>query len=262
MRIHDLFDLRGRVAVVTGGYIGLGKQMAEALLEAGADVCVCARRVERWQDSFKELEDKAIREGRRVLGVRCDVSVAKDVAALHSRAESALGPVDILVNNAGVAWKASPQEMKIEDWKRVIEVNLTGAFICSQTIGRTMIQRRKGTVINVSSIAGLRGTDEEILDAIGYNSSKAALIGFTRDLSSKWAKHNIRVNAIVPGWFHTHLTESVVQRSGEELVRRIPLKRLGDEEDLKGAVVYLASDASKYVTGQTLIVDGGLSALA
>lgn len=259
MKTPDLFDLHGKVAVVTGGYTGLGNQMAEALLEAGADVAVCARKTERWEKSFKELQAKATAGKRKLLGVRCDVSVENDVKRLISETENNLGPVDILVNNAGIAWKAPPEEMKIEDWQKVMDVNLTGAFICSQIAGRLMIKRRQGVIINVSSVTGLYGVDSEVLDTIGYTSSKAGLIGFTRDLAVKWAKHGIRVNAILPGWFKTHLTEHVVQRSGEEIARRVPLRRLGGEYDLKGAVVYLASKASEYVTGQILIVDGGLT---
>lgn len=259
MRIQQLLDLTGRVAIVTGGYAGLGRQMAEAFLEAHADVAVCARRVERWSDSFKQLREAADREGRRILGAKCDVSVEQEVQGFLSEVERTLGPVDILVNNAGITWRAPPEEMRLEDWRRVIDTNLTGAFICSQIVGRTMIRRRHGSIVNVSSIFGIRGAAPETLDTIGYNASKAAIIGLTRDLAAKWARYSIRVNALAPGWFETHLTHAVIEKERETILKHIPLGRLGGEDDLKGLVVFLASEASQYITGQTIVVDGGLS---
>ncbi len=256
----DFFSLSGKVAIVTGGYTGLGKQIAEGLLEAGANVAVCARRLDKWTDSFEDLKRLAIRYDKRLVGSRCDVSVQSDIQEFVGRVIKELGSIDILVNAAGVAWAAPPEDMSLEDWDKVIGTNLTGTFLCSQIVGRVMIHHGDGRIINVGSIAGLYGSDPAVLDAIAYSASKAGIIGFTKDLALKWARYNIRVNALVPGWFRTHLTEKVLDVKGEKLLELIPLRRLGSEIDLKGAAVFLASEASSYVTGQVICVDGGLTA--
>jgi NAD(P)-dependent dehydrogenase (short-subunit alcohol dehydrogenase family) len=255
-----MFSLEGRVAVVTGGYSGLGKQISEALLEAGADVAVCARRVEKWEDNYRILQSMAAKEGRRLLGSRCDVRVEADVQDFFGKVASEFGAANILVNAAGIAWAAPPEDMKLEDWEKVLQTNLTGTFLCSQAAGRTMIANRGGSIINVSSVLGMYGSNPQVLDAIAYAASKAGIIGFTRDLAVKWAAHNIRVNALVPGWFVTHMTEKVVQMRSDRLIKSIPLGRLGSSTDLKGATILLASDASSYITGQIICIDGGLTA--
>lgn len=256
MHTRELFDLTGKVAIVTGGGSGLGRQMARALAEMGANVVLCARKAERCEEAAAELSALGV----RTLGLRCDVTVADDVRAVVERAKAELGRIDILVNNAGRAWVAPAASMAVEDWRRVIEVNLTGAFLCAQAAGNVMIAQGGGKIINIASTAGLGGAMPEVLDSIAYNTSKGGLINFTRDLAVKWARHKINVNAIAPGWFPSHMSRAIVERWGDRLARAIPLGRIGGDEDLKGAVVYLASRASDYVTGQILAVDGGQTA--
>ena len=257
MQTKELFDLRGKVAIVTGGGSGLGRQMATALAEMGADVVLCARDAERCAKTAAELSPFGV----RALGIRCDVTSADDVRAMVERAKAELGRIDILVNNAGRAWVAPVTSMAVEDWRKVIDVNLTGAFLCAQAAGNVMIaQGGGGKIINIASVAGLGGAMPEVLDAIAYNTSKGGLINFTRDLAVKWGRHKINVNAIAPGWFPSRMSSAIVERWGDRLSRNIPLGRIGGDEDLKGTIVYLASRASDYITGQILAVDGGHTA--
>jgi gluconate 5-dehydrogenase len=256
MHTRELFDLTGKVAIVTGGGSGLGRQMARALAEMGADLVLCARKAERCEEAARELSALGV----RALGLRCDVTDRDDVRALVDRTKAELGRIDILVNNAGRAWVAPAATMPVEEWRRVLDVNLTGAFLCSQAAGNVMIEQGGGKIINIASVAGLGGAMPEVLDAIAYNASKGGLINFTRDLAVKWARHRINVNAIAPGWFPSRMSSTIVERWGDRLARNIPLGRIGGDEDLKGAVVYLASRASDYVTGQVLAVDGGQTA--
>lgn len=256
MHTRELFDLSGRVAIVTGGGSGLGRQMARALAEMGANVVLCARKAERCEATAAELSALGI----RALGLRCDVTVADDVKAMVERAKAELGRVDILVNNAGRAWVAPAATMAVEDWRRVIDVNLTGAFLCAQAAGNVMIAQGGGKIINIASVAGLGGALPEVLDSVAYNASKGGLINLTRDLAVKWGRHRINVNAIAPGWFPSEMSSGIVERLGDRLGRAVPLGRIGGEDDLKGAVVYLASRASDYVTGQILAIDGGHTA--
>ncbi len=171
-----------------------------------------------------------------------------------------LGGVDILVNNAGTVWGASPEEMPLEGWQKVIDVNLTGVFLFSQAAGRVMIERGGGVIVNIASVAGLQGGPPDVMNTIVYNASKGGVIAFTRDLACKWAQHGIRVNSIAPGWFPSDMSGYVLERHEERLKQHIPLGRFGGPHDLEGVVVFLASDASAYVTGHTLVVDGGESA--
>src|SRR5882762_9848296 len=246
MHTRDLFDRSGKVAIITGGGSGLGRQMATALAEMGADVVLCARNADRCAETATELSALGV----RALGLRCDVTNADDVRAMVERAKSELGQIDILVNNAGRAWVAPVATMAVEDWRRVLDVNLTGAFLCSQAAGNVII----------ASVAGLGGAMPEVLDSIAYNTSKGGLVNFTRDLAVKWGRHKINVNAIAPGWFPSKMSSAIVERWGDRLARTIPLGRIGGDEDLKGTVVYLASRASDYITGQILAVDGGHTA--
>ncbi len=256
MHTREMFDLTGKVAIVTGGGSGLGRQMATALAEMGASVVLCARKAERCEKTAAELSALGV----RALGLRCDVTVAEDVRAMVERAKAELGRIDILVNNAGRAWVAPVATMAVEDWRRVIDVNLTGAFLCAQAAGNVMIAQGGGKIINIASTAGLGGAMPEVLDSIAYNTSKGGLVNFTRDLAVKWGRHKINVNAIAPGWFPSHMSGAIVEHWGERLARGIPLGRIGGEEDLKGAIVYLASRASDYITGQVIAVDGGATA--
>jgi NAD(P)-dependent dehydrogenase (short-subunit alcohol dehydrogenase family) len=255
--VPDLFDLTGQVAIVTGGATGLGRQMSDALAEQGAHVMLCGRNGERCAEAAQELERT---HGVTCRGAACNVSNPGDVERLVTDTLAELGRIDILVNNAGTAWGASPQDTPLHGWQKVIDVNLTGVFLCTQAAGRVMIDQGRGKIVNIASITGLRGSRPEVLDAIAYSSAKGAVIAFTRDLAWKWARHGIGVNAIAPGWFSTGLSRPVLERAGEGLLETIPMRRLGSDTDLKGAIAFLASAASDYVTGHTLVVDGGASA--
>ena len=256
MNVRQLFDLTGRVAIITGGSIGLGRQMAQGLAEAGASVVLCARKKERCQQAAQELQKTA---GVKTLALACDVKNPASIQEVVDATLAAFGQIDILINNAGVSWGAPVEEMTLEQWNKVIETNLTGTFLCSQAVGKVMIRQKRGKIINIASVAGLGGSSPQ-LQAIGYHASKGGVIIFTKDLACKWAMHNIHVNAIAPGWFPTHMSEIVIQRGKDSLLAGIPLGRFGSEQDLKGAAVFLASDASDYVTGHVLVVDGGQSA--
>jgi gluconate 5-dehydrogenase len=252
--VRDLFDLGGRVAIVTGGATGIGLQMADALAELGASVVLCGRDGERCARVAADLERE---RGVRCLGVRCDVSSADDVAGLAAETTDRFGRIDVLVNNAGTAWADPVEDTPLRGWQKVVDVNLTGVFLCAQAVGRVMIANGGGKIVNIASITGLRGAPPEQLDAIAYSTTKGAVVAFTRDLAVKWARHGIAVNAIAPGWFPTDLSQPALDRAGELLVAGIPMGRFGGESDLKGAIAYLASAASDYVTGHTLVVDGG-----
>jgi len=255
MHVRELFDLSGKVAIVTGGGSGLGRQMAQALAESGADVVLCARKADRCERTAEALEAEF---GIRAIGVGCDVRQPDEVNAVVARTVEERGAVDILVNNSGTSWTASPEDVTLDGWQKVIDVNLTGAFLFAQAAGREMIRRGQGgTIVNISSIAAFRGAAPERLNAIPYSTSKGALVALTRDLAVKWARFGIRVNAIAPGWFPSDLSEEVLEASGELLLQRIPLRRFGGPDDLKGAIVYLASAASAFVSGTVLTVDGG-----
>lgn len=256
MNVRQLFDLTGRVAIVTGGSIGLGRQMAKALAEMGASLVLCARRKERCQ----QVADQLRKLGVRTLALGCDVTKPADVQDVVGTTLAEFGKIDILVNNAGTSWGAAPEEMRLEDWNKVVQTNLTGTFLCAQAVGKVMIHQKGGKIINVASVAGLGGAPSEIVEATGYHASKGAVIALTKDLACKWAPHNVQVNAIAPGWFPTHMSRWVIENRKELLLKWIPQRRFGNDDDLKGAVVFLASDASAYVTGHVLVVDGGQSA--
>lgn len=256
MSVRDLFDLSGKVAIVTGGSRGLGLEMATALGEAGARIVINARR-ELWlQQAYDELSKKNI----ECLALELDISNTEHIRSLVAKTLEKWGQIDILVNNAGITWGSAPENMPLEKWEKVMAVNATGTFVCCQEVGREMIGRGKGTIINMASLTGLLGIDPRIMQAIGYQSSKAAIIIMTRQLAVEWAKHNIRVNAIAPYFFTTRMSQETVEKAGLEMVERIPMARLGEEGELKGVIVFLASDASSYITGQVINVDGGLSA--
>jgi NAD(P)-dependent dehydrogenase (short-subunit alcohol dehydrogenase family) len=256
MSVRELFDLTGKVAIVTGGGSGIGRQMAEGLAEAGADLVLCARKAERCEQAAAELEQLGV----RALGLGCDVRDPEQVQAVVGRAVHELGGVDVLVNNAGTVWGAAPEDMPLHGWQKVVDVNLTGVFLFAQAAGRVMIERRGGSIVNIASVSGRRGAPPEVMNTVVYHATKGGVIALTRDLAWKWAPRGIRVNAIAPGWFPSDMSSFVLDSHGDELKRRIPLGRFGGPDDLKGAVVFLASWASAYVTGHTLVVDGGQSA--
>jgi NAD(P)-dependent dehydrogenase (short-subunit alcohol dehydrogenase family) len=256
MNVRQLFDLKGRVALVTGGSIGLGRQVAQALAEMGADIVLCARKRERCEQAAQELEALGV----HALALACDVTDAEQIHAVVDAATARFGRIDVLVNNAGISWGSPFEDMRLADWHKVIETNLTGTFLFSQAVGKVMIAQGHGKIINMASVAGMGGAPSEIVQATAYHASKGAVITLTKDLACKWAAHNIQVNAIAPGWFPTHMSDWVITHKRDRLLESIPSGRFGGEDDLKGAAVFLASDASAYVTGHVLVVDGGQSA--
>ncbi len=256
MKPSELFDLSGKVAIVTGGATGIGRQMADGLAEVGADLVLCARHADRCEQAAEEL--RAL--GVRALGLRCDVRDPAEVQAVADRTCSELGRIDILVNNAGTSWGATAEDHPLEGWQKVIDVNLTGVFIWSQAAGRVMIEQGGGKIVNIASVAAFGGAPPELMNAVAYNASKGGVVSFTRDLATKWAQYGINVNAIAPGWFPSDMNKVLLDAQPDAYLQHIPLRRFGGPDDLKGAVVFLASAASDYVTGQTLIVDGGQSA--
>lgn len=252
--VKELFDLSGKTAIVTGGSRGIGKEMAEGLAEAGANVMLCARRAEWLDETVNEFTGR----GLSAAGKTCDVSKADDVEALIAETAERFGSVDILVNNAGVSWGAMPEEMTLEQWQKVIDVNLTGCFLMAQVAGKKMLEQRSGSIINIASIAGITSSANGPFYA-GYVASKAGLIGLTRELAASWGRRGVRVNAIAPGFFHSRLADSVIDIYERSIQENNVIPRIGNEGELKGVAVFLASDASSYITGQTIAVDGGMT---
>ncbi|MFQ5739215.1 MAG: SDR family oxidoreductase [Acidobacteriota bacterium] len=256
MHVRELFELSGKTALVTGGSRGLGLEIASGLGEAGAAVVITARR-QPWLDEAACL----LREqGVECRALACDVSQPEQVHEVVRQVVEDFGQIHILVNNAGVVWGAPAEEMPLEKWRLVMDVNLTGAFLMSRETGKKMIENQGGKIINITSISGLRGSDAQLMDAIGYSASKGGMISFTRDLAVKWARHSIQVNAIAPGFFPTRMSRPLLERAGDKIVSRIPMGRTGRPGELKGVTVFLASSASSYVTGQVIVVDGGATA--
>ena len=258
MSIKKLFDLTGKSALITGGSRGLGLQMAEALGEFGAKVAITARKA-------GELEEaKAHLSGLRVetLTVVNDLQDTDAVKPMVEQVLKEFGQIDILINNAGAAWGAPAEDHQLDAWKKVINLNLTAPFLVSQTVGKlSMIPRKYGKIINIASIAGLVGTDPGFMPTIAYNSSKGGVVNFTRALGAEWANYNITVNAIAPGVFPSKMSKGMIDQSEKYILGQTPMRRLGGDEDLKGVAVLLASDASAYMTGQIIAVDGGFSSI-
>jgi gluconate 5-dehydrogenase len=256
--IQQLFDLTGKTALVTGGSRGLGLQMAHALGEAGAKVMLSSRKAADLEAAVAELQAAGI-DAR---WIAADCAKDDEIARLADETLQRMGDVDILVNNAGATWGAPAEDHPMEAWDKVMNLNVRGYFLLSQIIAkRSMIPRRKGRIINVASIAGLGG-NPAIMNTIAYNTSKGAVINFTRTLGAEWGKFNITVNAICPGFFPSKMTAGILKMAGEDnLAAHAPLRRIGDDEDLKGLCLLFASDAGKHITGQYLAVDGGVSAV-
>jgi NAD(P)-dependent dehydrogenase (short-subunit alcohol dehydrogenase family) len=251
-RITDLFDLTGRVAIVTGGSRGLGQEMAEGLAEAGARLMLCARREEWLTPTVNELRAR----GFTVEGALCDVADPQQVQEVVSRTMAAFGQIDILINNAGLSWGDEPERMPLDKWHKVIDANLTGAFLFSQAAGREMLKRQYGRIINIASVAGLQGSVNGPHYA-GYAASKAGLMGLTRELAASWGRQGIRVNAIAPGFFHSRLADAAIPLAEPGIKAFSPIPRVGEPGELKGVALFLAADASNYITGQVIVVDGG-----
>jgi gluconate 5-dehydrogenase len=258
-RVQQLFDLAGRAALVTGGSRGLGLQIAEALGEAGARVLLSARRAPELEAAVAALRERGVAAD----WIAADASQPAELERLAAAARERLGEVDILVNNAGATWGAPAEEHPLEAWDKVMNLNVRAIFLLTQAVGRaSMIPRRRGRVINVASIAGLSGNAGGAMKTVAYNTSKAAVINFTRALAGEWGAYGIQVNALAPGFFPSRMTAGLLQAVGEDAVAaHAPLRRIGDDEDLKGAALLLASDAGKHITGQVIAVDGGVSAV-
>lgn len=256
VHVENLFDLSGKVALVTGGSRGLGLEIAGGLVEAGARVAITARR-EAW---LRSADEELRSLGASPLVLQCDVAHEDQIQAAVARVIAECGRVDILVNAAGISWAAPPEQMPLEKWRAVMDVNATGTFLMCQAVGRDMIRHGGGKIINIASVLALVGSSPNILDAVGYSASKGAVVTLTRDLAVKWAPHRILVNAIAPGYFPTRMTEGVFAKSLPQIEASIPMGRVGRPGELKGAAVFLASPASDYITGQVLAVDGGFLA--
>jgi len=256
--VQQLFDLTGRTALVTGGSRGLGLQIAQALGEAGASVLLSSRKAADLEQAAAQLQAAGI----AAQWLAADCAQESDIERLAQEAVQRLGRVDILVNNAGASWAAPVEEHPASAWDKVMNLNVRGYFLLSQQIGRrSMIANKSGRIINVASIAALGGNSPG-MKTISYNTSKAAVLNFTRALAGEWGEHGITVNAICPGFFKTKMASVLIERLGEEKMKsRAPLRRLGDAEDLKGIALLYASDAGKHITGQWMAVDGGVSAL-
>jgi gluconate 5-dehydrogenase len=258
MSVKKLLDLTGKVALITGGSRGLGLQIASGLGEMGARLALTARK----SDELGEAQAQLARERVEVLPVVCDLSQPGAIAPMVDAVLKHYGQIDILVNNAGATWGAPAEEHPLEAWQKIVNLNLTGTFLVSQAAGqRSMIPRRYGRIINVASIAGLRGNLPDRIRTIGYNTTKGGLVNFTRALAGEWGQYNITVNAIAPGFFPSKMSRGVLEKISAEVIATTPLRRLGGEEDLKGLACLLASDASQHLTGQIIAVDGGATAV-
>jgi NAD(P)-dependent dehydrogenase (short-subunit alcohol dehydrogenase family) len=251
--VKELLNLEGRVSVVTGGATGIGLRMGIGLAEAGSNVVIASRKLEICEQAAHEIE----KTGAKALPVGCDVTKPDQVEAMKDAVLKRFGRVDALVNNAGRAWVAPPEDMPLERWQQVFDLNITGPFICSQVLGREMIKAKAGKIVNIASIAGLVGRNPRAYNSIAYGASKGALVNFTRDLAVKWAHHNIQVNCICPGFFVTPLNQKLYEKNRESIDREIPLGGPGGPDDLKGIAVLLASAASNFMTGAIIPVDGG-----
>ena len=255
--IKELMDLTGQTAIVTGGATGIGKQMAYALGEAGANLVIAARKLERCQAAAKQME---IDLGVKVLPARLDVRKPEEIDALYESVMKEFGRVDILVNNSGTTWGGSALEFPADGWNKVIETNLTGVWLMAQKAGQIMAKQKYGRIINIGSYLSFVGISAKLMDALPYPVTKAAILGLTKDLAVKWAEYNITVNAIAPGWFPSDLSGQMTE---DQYIKDhlIPMNRFGTEDELKTAVLFLASPGSSYCTGTTLVVDGGLLAI-
>ena len=256
--VQQLFDLSGKTALVTGGSRGLGLQMAQALGEAGARIMLSSRKADDLEQATAQLQAAGI----NARWIAADCAREDDIQRLASETLQRMGDVDILINNAGASWGAPAEDHPVAAWDKVMNLNVRGYFLLSQAIAKaSMIPRKQGRIINVASIAGLGG-NPAFMQTIAYNTSKGAVVNFTRALACEWGHLGIRVNAIAPGFFPSKMTAGLIGAVGEEnMASHAPLLRLGDDEDLKGAALLFASEAGKHITGQILAVDGGVSAL-
>ncbi|MDH3318868.1 MAG: SDR family oxidoreductase [Betaproteobacteria bacterium] len=254
MNVKQLLDLKGRVALVTGGSRGLGLQMAEALGEMGARLALTARKQAELDEAVARLKAQDIEASAFV----CDLGKRDSIAPALEAILAKLGKVDILVNNAGATWGAPAEDHPLDAWDKLVNLNLTGTFLASQLIAKkSMIPSKWGRIVNVASVAGLMASDPRVVKTVAYNATKHGVVGITRQLAAEWGEHGITVNAICPGFFPSKMTKATLDALGRMVAELTPTKRLGNEEDLKGLVVLLASEASRHITGQAIAVDGG-----
>ena len=258
MALKELFDLSGKVALITGGSRGLGLQMAEALGEYGATVILTARKQNELDEAKAHLEG---------LGVKAyvyanDLGNFESIDPLIAQIHQEVGPIDILINNAGATWGAPTAEHPFDAWMKVMNVNVNGTFLLTQSVlNRCMLPAGKGRIINVASVAGLKGNSPQMMPTMAYNTSKGAVVNFTRALASELAPKGITVNSICPGYFPTKMTRGTLAAAEQAIMSHTPMGRLGTDQDLKGLAVLLSSDASAYMTGQNIAVDGGITAI-
>ena len=254
MNVKQLFDLQGRVALVTGGSRGLGLQMAEALGEAGARLALTARKKDELDEAVAHLKERGIEATAWV----CDLGRREQVAPMVGEVLAKLGKIDILVNNAGTTWGAPAEDHPLEAWDKLVNLNLTGTFLASQLAAKkSMIPSKWGRIVNIASVAGLMASDPRVVRTVAYNATKHGVVGLTRQCAAEWGEHGITVNAICPGFFPSKMTKATLDALGKLVLETTPTRRLGNDEDLKGLVVLLASEASRHITGQAIAVDGG-----
>ncbi|MEX2241377.1 MAG: SDR family oxidoreductase [Burkholderiales bacterium] len=254
MNVKQLLDLKGRVALVTGGSRGLGLQMAEALGEMGARLALTARKQNELDEAVAHLKAQGIEAAAWV----CDLGQRERIVPVLEALLAELGRVDILVNNAGATWGAPAEDHPLEAWDKLVNLNLTGTFLASQIVAKkSMIPSKWGRIVNVASVAGLMASDPRVVKTVAYNATKHGVVGLTRQLAAEWGEHGITVNAICPGFFPSRMTRATLDTLGRMVAELTPTKRLGNDEDLKGLVVLLASEASRHITGQAIAVDGG-----
>ena len=256
MKLNDLFSLKGKVALVTGGGRGIGKFISTGLAEAGADLIITSRKLQNLETTANQLSKEF---DVQVFPIVCDLAKEEEIHNMLKTAVDKFPGIDILVNNAGATWGAPTLSFPLEKWDYVFNVNVRSVWILTQRMANLMKDWGGGRIINIASTAGLRGTEEAAHPAVPYNSTKAAIISLTQNLAVKLAPYHIRVNAIAPGYFRTDMMAHVTKN--DEIYKmatsRIPLQRAGDMDDMKGVAVFLASDASQFITGQTIVVDGG-----
>ena len=254
MNVRQLLELSGRVALVTGGSRGLGLQIAEALGEMGAAIAITARKKDELDAAVVHLQKSKIKTEAFV----CDIGRREAIAPMVEQVLRKFGKVDILVNNAGATWGAPAEDHPLEAWDKLVSVNLTGAFLLAQMIAKqSMIPARWGRIINIASVAGLMGQDPRFAPTLAYTATKHGVVGLTRQLAAEWGVHGITVNAICPGFFPSKMTRATLDTAGSQIREWTPTRRLGNDEDLKGLAVLLASEASRHITGQAIAVDGG-----
>lgn len=260
MKMNELFDLTDKVAIVTGGSRGIGKFLATGLAEAGANVVIASRKLQNCEETAEELKSFGI----KALPVKCDMLLTEDIEALVEKTVAEFGRIDVLVNNSGVTWGAPTLEFPLKAWDKVFDINVKGTWYLTQKCALVMKDQGGGKIINISSVVASRGTDEMLHPAVAYNSSKAAVETLTKNLAIKLVDDNISVNCIAPGFFRTDMMEYIFDEENkfalDLTLQQIPAKRIGGEDDIKALGVFLASNASNYMTGAIIPVDGGMGA--